>query len=196
MLDNLRDAGQGLKDKYLEEFENIPTECDEKTRDIRDVSLLEPYLSARRIAGMLPESFPAFRDELEALAEHVRHHIQLYATGTFKDIKKSPYEDTRKKKKGKDKNASGNEASLARLVKSFYLTMPELAFTPHPESVAASYAYQEHPRFAFTVAFKTLGTLKALSTEGGIAPCTRSFDEGRVMSSAFLRAIQNGDDDD
>ncbi|KAG9222124.1 hypothetical protein CCMSSC00406_0009575 [Pleurotus cornucopiae] len=196
VLDNLRDAGQGLKDKYLEEFEHIPTECDERTRDIRDVSLLEPYLSARRIAAMLPESFPAFRDELDSLAEHVRRHIKLYATDTFKDIKKSPYEDTRKKKKGKNKSASGDEASLARLVKSFYSTMPQLAFTPHPESVAASYAYQEHPRFAFTVAFKTLGTLKALSTEGGIAPCTRSFDEGRVMSSAFLRAIQNGDDDD
>ncbi|KAF9499753.1 hypothetical protein BDN71DRAFT_1441324 [Pleurotus eryngii] len=196
VLHDLRDAGQELKDQYLEEFERFPTEHDEKSSNIRDASLLETYRSARRVASMLPKSFPAFRDELDALDEHVKRHIELYSTDTFNEMKKSPYEDPDKKRKAKDKGSSGDEARLARLVKSFYTTMPESRFTPRPESVAASYAYQLHPRFAFTVAFKTLGTLKALAAEGGIAPCTRNFDEGRVMSASFLRAIQNGDDDD
>lgn len=194
VLHDLRDAGQELKDQYLEDFEHFPTEHDEKSSNIRDTSLLETYRSARRVASMLPRTFPAFRDELDALDEHVKRHIELYITGN--EMRKSLYEDPDKKKKGKDKGSSSDEARLARLVKSFYTTMPESRFTPRPESVAASYAYQLHPRFAFTVAFKTLGTLKALAAEGGIAPCTRSFDEGRVMSGSFLRAIQNGGDDD
>ncbi|KDQ30690.1 hypothetical protein PLEOSDRAFT_1053861 [Pleurotus ostreatus PC15] len=196
VLHDLRDAGQELKDQYLEEFEHFPTEHDAKLSNIRDASLLETYRNARRVASMLPRSFPAFRDELDALDEHVKRHIELYSTDTFNEMKRSPYEGDDKKRKGKDKGSSGDEARLARLVKSFYTTMPESRFTPRPESVAASFAYQLHPRFAFTVAFKTLATLKALAAEGGIAPCTRSFDEGRVMSASFLRAIQNGDDDD
>ncbi|KAF4572819.1 hypothetical protein EYR36_007329 [Pleurotus pulmonarius] len=197
VLHDLRDAGQELKDQYLVEFEHFPTEHDETSSNIRDASLLEAYRSARKVASILPRSIPVFRDELDALDEHVKRHVELYSTGTFNDeTKKSLYEDPDEKKKGKDKGSSSDEARLDRLVKSFYTTMPESRFTPRPESVAASYAYQLHPQFAFTVAFKTLATLKALAAEGGIAPCTRSFDEGRVMSGSFLRAIQNGGDDD
>ena len=64
-----------------------------------------------------------------------------------------------------------------------------IILTRDVEQVKASYAYQELPKFAFSVAFRELCHIKALASSDGIVPSIRIFDEGRTFSASFLRSL-------
>ncbi|KAJ7894628.1 hypothetical protein B0H14DRAFT_2278417, partial [Mycena olivaceomarginata] len=86
-----------------------------------------------------------------------------------------------------------DKAQRATLVLSaqekFAEAIPKIEFicAQELEQVKASYAYGLKEEFGFTVAFKTLITIKARASPGGMAANCRVFDELKTISGAASR---------
>ncbi|KAJ7146508.1 RNA dependent RNA polymerase-domain-containing protein [Mycena epipterygia] len=147
----------------------------------KDADLLGPYKCAQQKSLLAAEWSALYKSELQAIERHIDKVRTKY--NQYWPIPS-------------DRKAERAAASLAMHTK-FAEAIPtiQLMDASLVEQVKASYAYHLKDDFGFAVAFKTLCSIKAGATSGGIAPTCRVFDELKTITGAASRATQDVDED-
>lgn len=156
----------------------------------RDNDVLLPYNHWSKIAL---EMYTLHNDntysvDLSKIRKHVDRVFELYEQTRDENRDKKDYE-ARTNKAG---NSGHRQVDVMfNVAQKFAETIESVKFIRRAEveKIKASYAYVVNPRFAFTVAFQTLCTVKA-EASGSIAPTIRIFDESRTSSQSYLRAFK------
>ena len=184
ILDTLLRFGAQLANQHLVNFDRLLETVDQR----KDDDLLQPYKVATAIASQTSAAkYDGYSLELEAIKSHVEAVFGLWTVAASSGSQDaSPYKSpTKKRDPAKTKSDPWREVSRAYAKGP---TNSRMSIIPNIDAVKASYAYTFHtPKFAFSVAFKDLCSIKARASQD--LPITREFAEAMSIVPSFLRAL-------
>ncbi|KAF9471940.1 hypothetical protein BDN70DRAFT_868854 [Pholiota conissans] len=160
-----------------------------------DPHLKQPYATAIEYAIKAKENgIPLFEDELRRIRAHVdsAYHMWNKACDNSRDAK-DLFSPTKSYKKPFASTKAKAQAEAEKLAASQAYAQPidNIVLTTNLDQVKASYAYTLSAYFGFTVAFQQCLLIKAINSPGGLAPNLRIFDDAKVISSSFMRALRS-----
>ncbi|KAG5639652.1 hypothetical protein H0H81_008813 [Sphagnurus paluster] len=201
----LNDAGQMAEKDLLREYDMLAKNMPEENGKVEaDKDLLQPYDTAFAHAIRLYDSSDQLQrhiltNELQLIRDPVNKAEAAYRkmTSDLAKAQPSPFNETPKTEQQKKKKATQARKDQMRNVLQLYnQDVPNVMLFQDISTLKASYAYKlaitsasKSTKFAFDVAFRDLCNIKANAAKDGVAPCTRSFDEAKSISSKYVRAL-------
>ncbi|KAJ7238761.1 RNA dependent RNA polymerase-domain-containing protein [Mycena haematopus] len=185
ILQTLSEAGTAKGDELLAAHDRASGKLAENYREFKkDEDLLKPYKRMQARAQDPAEWSAIYKSELGKIERHMRDEVyeayrQIYPLKSEDKVKRAEFVLTAQEK--------------------YAEPTPDiqLIYGEELEQVKASYAYSmAREDFGFTVAFRTLCSIKAQAGPGGIAPNSRLFDELKSISGSASQATLDEDDDD
>jgi hypothetical protein len=180
ILDSLVTAGDDLRKRHLKAYDQFLKRLDERP----DHDLTKPFKDARAVAErMKKDHYPRFSSELEAVIAHVDEVRTRYQRHWATSDKTS----SSRAKKGS--NRKDLDAATADIARQFAEGPPDSNnfMTPNLAAIKASYAYTLSMKFAFSMAYRDLCTIKAVASEH--VPTARTFAEVMSIAPTFLRVL-------
>jgi RNA-dependent RNA polymerase len=184
ILDTLLRFGAQLANQHLVNFDRLLETVDQR----KDDDLLQPYKVATAIASQASAAkYDGYSLELTAIKSHVDAVFRLWTAAASSGSQDS----SRYKSPTKKRDSAKTKIDPWREVARAYAEGPtnsKMSIIPNIDAVTASYAYTFHtPKFAFSVAFKDLCSIKARASQD--LPITREFAEAMSIVPSFLRAL-------
>ncbi|KAF9479421.1 hypothetical protein BDN70DRAFT_692461 [Pholiota conissans] len=160
-----------------------------------DPHLKHPYATAIDYAIKAKEKgISLFEDELRRIRAHVDSAYNMWREACDKSrAVKDQFSPTKSNKKPFASKKAKAQVEAEKLAASQAYAQPieDIVLTTNLEQVKASFAYTLSPYFGFSVAFQNCLLIKAVNSPGGLAPNLRIFDEAKVVSASFMRALRS-----
>ena len=199
ILQTLQEAGKKKEAELLRKYNMDDKPWDRKRKPPwEDDDLLKPlYEMDAFVQEVLRQGWNGMKEQLEKIKRHVDSAEEKWLDSikpSYETQESQPSRAGGKKKKFGAKRSDQDDLAL-EAARMYAAPIPDV-FLPLEllEGVKASYAFKKRPTFAFSVAFQDLCLIKAKASPGGCAPSSRLFDEGKTISSSFLRAMQQSED--
>ena len=201
ILRALQEAGKKKEAELLKKYDMEEKSWDGKRKSAPwdDVDLLKPLREMEKCAQEASrQGWEGMKDQLQKVKNHVDFAEEKWLLGLKATYEKRDSQSQESWGGGKKKFGAkrSDQDDLALEAARMYAESIPDVFLPQDlvEGVKASYAFQRRPTFAFSVAFRDLCLIKARASPGGCAPSSRVFDEGKTISSSFLRAMQQSEE--
>ncbi|TFK42152.1 RNA dependent RNA polymerase-domain-containing protein [Crucibulum laeve] len=196
ILDKLLDAGRKKADELLSRYKS----ADSSITPRRDKHLEKPYEVAQAHAlKAYQNGFKTFTNELSKIRDYVDEVYEkwLIVCRQEKVRKEANAAQASPKKKQQYQVKTTRDDPMLAVTEMFAKPISDIFLLPNVEELKASYAYCSHPNspFPFNVAFRELCVMKARSSNGGIAPSIRIFDEVKAISASRLVALNKAEED-
>ncbi|OSX67200.1 hypothetical protein POSPLADRAFT_1127992 [Postia placenta MAD-698-R-SB12] len=187
VLETLLDAGRTLQSELLAKYDGMRADLAQQP----DNDLLRPYQQASRLATTIAtQGLRSLQSETTSILEHVHRGLQAWRSLSSKSPQ-SPAKASPSKSRVDAKAKAEKGKPYKDLAISF---MRDLHNVPHfaefpvrLDAILASCAYQENPKFAFSVAFRSLCKIKAEAS--GSAALSRTFAEVMTVPSAAVKVL-------
>lgn len=186
ILTRLKVAAEKKGGELLAQHREAGPKLDEYARPDRDLS--SPYNVAANHANEVfrVTNKSDLAKELALIRQHVELAQKAWTRATAKKEPEHPLPSTSKKS---FRLKSDQEDPTLNAARQYADPIKDILLTRNVEEVKASFAYLSNRHFAFSVAFNQLCVIKARASSEGIAPSLRSFDEGKSLSTSFLRTL-------
>ncbi|KAI0640255.1 RNA dependent RNA polymerase-domain-containing protein [Trametes polyzona] len=188
ILDKLLEEGKRMRNEHLSLYDSFTRSHGYQERP--DQELLRLYNQT-----LLFAQNPAVKEHITLIREHVDKHIKRWreAASSSSTTSRTPARTPRARRRTAAPTAVESRNKWKELAQSF-ATGPDLpsdsllASLGDLDAVKASWAYAQHPRFAWSVAFQTLCRIKAMNQSAVVM--TGSFADAMSISSSAVRVFE------
>lgn len=185
ILDSMQDYGKELSIEYLKDFDKLP----EPPTGNQDDILRYPYEDAKEKAEclLLVDNYSRPSLELDEIERHVKSAHTMWLTATSLPTSDSPSKKKSPVKQKADIRKADMYQEAARLYAENPQSFQNFKIVHSVDAIKASCAYCLSAKFAFSIAFGELCSMKAKSC--ALLPTTVEFGETMAIMPSMIRAI-------